>query len=138
MAFAHRTYSAESKFKAGKPFTMNGVSYNYDDPVDVSGIEPRRLRLMFDARLLEVDESGRAPAKRHPLDHDGDGRKGGSVKGRKAKAEEEPAATASGHKLKNGGFGRWYITTADGENVAGPFEGEGAKAKAEATLARMQ
>ena len=110
-----RYYTPDSKFKAGRPFTMNGESYNFDDPVDVTGIEPRRLNLMFEARLLEVDDRPAAQRKR-------------SVP---VQAEKPSGA----FKVKNGGFGRWYVTNADNENVAGPFE---EKAMAQAALAKLQ
>lgn len=116
-----RSYNASSKFKASKPFTMDGKDYTFDDPVDVTGIEPRRVRLMFDARLIDVDERPDAKRKAAP---------------KPAPAPKSEAARS--YRIKNGGFGRWYIADASGENVSGPFEGEGAKAKAEAALAQMQ
>lgn len=112
---AQRYYTPESKFKAGRPFTMNGETYNFDDPVDVTGIEPRRLRLMFEARLLEVDTRPAAQRKRS--------------------APVQEAKASGAYKVKNGGFGRWYITNADNENVEGPFED---KAKAQSALALYQ
>lgn len=111
-----RFYTRDSKFKAGRPFIMNGENYNFDDPVDVTGIEPRRLSLMFDARLLEVDDRPASQRKR-------------SV------PAPAPKQASSAVKVKNGGFGRWYISTADGENLAGPFDD---KAKAQAALATYQ
>lgn len=112
-----RSYTPSSKFKAAKPFTMDGVNYTFDDPVDVTGIEPRRVRLMFDARLIEVDE--RDEGKRKPAP-------------KPAPAQSAPTGS---HKIKSGGFGRWYVADAEGENVAGPFK---AKAEAEAALAQFQ
>lgn len=48
--------------------------------------------------------------------------------GAAAPAADAPAAL----KLKNGGFGRWYVATEKGENVSGPYK---SKAEAEAALA---
>ena len=55
-------FSLESAFKANRPFVLNGVRLNYDDPVDKVGIEPRRLRQMWESRLIEVT-IGQVPAK---------------------------------------------------------------------------
>lgn len=114
-----RYYTPVSKFKAGRPFVMNGEQYNYDDPVDTTGIEPRRIRLMFEARLLEVDERPEGERKKAPL----------------------PPTPVGPYRIKNGGFGRWYVANSSGENVEGPFtaeDGGDAKKQAELALAKYQ
>jgi hypothetical protein len=113
---ATRFYTSESKFKAGRPFIMNGEDYNFDDPVDVTGIEPRRIKLMFEANLLEVDERPQEQRKKAP----------------------PPPVEGEKHRLKNGGFGRWYIANSAGDNIEGPFTGEDAKKQAELALAKYQ
>lgn len=152
MKFAHRTYATDSKFKAAKPFIMNGVEYNYDDPVDLSGVDARRVKLMFDTRLIDVDDRDAAPAPKRAAKASKP-----AAKQEQAAAPAEPVAQAepgaqsdeaseikqpsgdpADYKLKNGGFGRWYITDAEGTNIAGPFKDGDAKAKAQEALAKMQ
>lgn len=116
MAYERRHYSEESKFKAGKPFTMNGVQYTFDDPVDMTGVQARQLRLMFDARLIEVDDRPEKARVKHT-----------------PKKEVTPSADAA-YKAKHKGFGDWYVVNAEGENVAGPFKG---KEAAQTALAQL-
>ena len=59
-----RAFTLESAFKALRPFVLNGRRLNYEDPVDTAGIEPRRLRQMWEARLIDVSLD--APAPRAP------------------------------------------------------------------------
>lgn len=54
-------FSAESTFKANRPFVLNGIQLGYDDIVDTSGIEERRLLQMYQARLIDVAETNAAP-----------------------------------------------------------------------------
>lgn len=112
----NRFYTLESKFKAGRPFIMDGENYNFDDPVDVTGIEARRIKLMFEANLLHVDDRPQHQRK---------------------KAAPAPVETDK-PRIKNGGFGRWYITNSSGENIQGPFMGNDAKKQAELALAEYQ
>lgn len=120
-----RPFSLDSSFKAGRPFVMNGVTYNFDDPVIVRGIEPRRLRQMYDARMIEVtdDTEGAKPAV--------------AVKVKPAAApprEETPIADeARGPMLRHKGFGRFEVVDAAGKVLAGPLP----KEQAERELARM-
>ena len=63
MRTKHRlAFDPASEFMARRQFVLAGVSLNYDDPIDKSGIEERRLKNMFDARLIEIDP--RTPAER--------------------------------------------------------------------------
>ena len=57
-----RAYDPGAEFMARRQFVIAGVSLNYDDPIDKTGIEERRLKNMFEARLIEIDP--RTPAER--------------------------------------------------------------------------
>ena len=54
-------FTLESAFRALRPFVLNGRRLNYEDPVDTAGIEPRRLRQMWEARLIDVSLDAPSP-----------------------------------------------------------------------------
>ena len=121
-----RPFSLDSSFKAGRPFVMNGVTYNFDDPVSVQGIEPRRLRQMYDARMIEVVDEAAGIKPAAPV-----------IKIKTPPApppEVTPVAeVARGPALRHKGFGRFEVVDAAGKVLAGPLP----KEQAERELARM-
>lgn len=40
---------------------MNGYQYDYNEPVDITGIEVRRLRQMYDAKLIDAKTAESPP-----------------------------------------------------------------------------
>jgi hypothetical protein len=115
-----------SRFKAIRPFVMDGVAYGHDEVVDVSKVETRRVRQMYEAFFIEPVTASDAPvAKVEP------------IRPRREKApapEPAPAeAVAPGvPSLRYKGFGRYEVVSATGE-VTGPME----KAEAERELAKL-
>ena len=112
-------YVAGGRFMAGRQFMMSGVNYNFGDPVDVSGIEPRRVRQMFDCRMLELDTRSSEPAAKAPEPRE---------KPAKPKATPEPKAevnkapdTPGEPHIKHRGFGNFVVVDRAGEVVAGPM-----------------
>lgn len=100
-------FSPGYQYKATRPFVMGGVAYTYGDVIDKAGIEDRRLRLMYEARMIEVAEEAapvaRVAAVLQPPQ-------------KPAKAPEEaPVASTIEHR----GFGRWYVVKGQ-ETVSGP------------------
>lgn len=121
-----RPFSLDSSYKAGRPFVMNGVTYNFDDPVSVQGIEPRRLRQMYDARMIEVTDEVASAKPAAP-----------AIKVKPSAAppvEVTPVVDeARGPALRHKGFGRFELIDAAGKVLAGPLP----KEQAERELARM-
>jgi hypothetical protein len=107
--YQQRIFNPESKFKALRPFTMNGHQYGYDEPVDVTGIEVRRVRQMFDARLIDTDTGSATPPQKaaEPPKQQAQAKP-------VAAAEEAPAAASVRHK----GFGRYEVVDAAGNTLA--------------------
>ena len=117
-------FSPGLTFKCAKPFVMSGVAYAPGDVVDKTGVEDRRLRQMFDLRMI-VPVQGVAVAVKPKAP---------------AKAPESPTAAdqpvaaaqvAAGSRAVHKGFGRWYVVNAKGDTTAGPFT----KSEAEAAVA---
>lgn len=92
------------EYLAVRPFTMNGVYYSHDQLVPLDGVEPRRARLMFEARMIRVKpENWAPPAAPDP-----------ATVGGPAGGPTVPASSV------HAGFGKWYIWRGD-EQVAGPL-----------------
>ena len=104
-----RVFNPESKFKALRPFTMNGREYGYDEPVDVAGIEVRRVRQMFDARLIDTDTGAPSPPQRAAQ------RPAPQAKAEASPEEHSLPATAS---VRHKGFGRYEVVDAAGNVLA--------------------
>jgi hypothetical protein len=127
MAYApHRDFAPTGYYKALRPFTMNGRDYNYDEPVDMTGIEPRRVRLMWENRMIEhappPESAPQKPAKA-PLAAKKAPAKEPTPEPAPAPMEapvapvEAPAAPAAGLRMVSKGFGRWDIVDATGTVV---------------------
>lgn len=155
----YRYYTPESRFRVLRPFTMDGVQFGIDDPfpgrrfVEEGKIDERRLSQMFEARIIDTESRNPeeippepvAPEQEHEAGAPAPAAPDASVEpGNQPAGAQEPAAGTGqpaarelpaptpAFKLKNGGFGRWYVATDKGENVSGPYK---SKAEAEAALA---
>lgn len=130
------TFDPNGEFKAKRPFTLAGVNLNYDDPVDKSAIEPRRLKQMFEARMIIADD--RSPAERKAATTPKAPAKPAGAKKPEKGATPSPAAgsapagtQASGEpkaKIENRGFGKGF----DIVDQAGTVLKAGIKSKAAA------
>lgn len=116
-------FAIESAFKANRPFILNGRRLNYDDAVDKSGIEPRRLRQMWEARLIDVmtEPAQAAPVQKPPV------RRVASKTVLSAQPTPEPAAPAveqtsaqpeAKAKVVYAQFGKFDVVSAAGEVIA--------------------
>ncbi len=102
---------------------MNGVSYNFDDPVNVSGIETRRLRQMYDARMIEaIDALAPLPRPVAPP----------RAVAAPVVASDTPVGSGVPW-LRHKGFGKFEVVDKAGNVVAGPL----AKEQAERALANL-
>lgn len=125
-------FIAGSRFKAIRPFVMDGVSYGYDEVVDVSKVELRRVRQMYEAFYIDPVMGGEPPAPAKAAPEPPKPRRQAE---KPAQAAPEPATAAPGTpSLRYKGFGRYEVLSASGEVVAGPME----KAEAKRELARLQ
>jgi hypothetical protein len=108
-------FSPNYRFVCVKPFVMSGRAYERGDEVDTSEIETRRLRQMYEARMVD----GVAP-EQEPL--------AASTKAPKAVAVEPPTgpqeAASGGLSMVHKGFSRYYVVDGSGNEVAGPVTKE--------------
>lgn len=142
-------FTPHADFEVARPLTMNGRKYEPGDQLIKDAMSERLLRNLYDQRRITmIIPEPMAAAKRHPLDHDGDGRKGGSLP-RTAGAQapsQAPAATtpaepaevapvaapaapaeAPRYRIKHAGLGGYKVIDASGAPV-----GKGHKTKEEA------
>lgn len=111
-------FSPNYDFFCVKPFVMGGKAYERGDPVDTAGIETRRLRQMYEARMVD----GAAPAEQPT------GRPGPVVPASAPDAATAlPQATGEGLAVVHRGFGRYYVLDARGKEIAGPVQKEEAE-----------
>lgn len=102
--FNREPFNPQAQFTCVKPFVMAGVSYSYGDVVDTAAIEPRRLRQMHEARMIDALTAQRTAALLKP-----------------------PVAKPTAARAEHRGFGRWFVIDASGvEN--GPMSKEAAEA----------
>lgn len=121
-------FHPDGNFVAFKPFTLNGVSLSYGDPVNKEGVEPRLLRALYDQRKIDY---GTVTAK----SVDGSNASDTAANADFAKSTYTDANIANGsankkdghHKVKHAGLGGWKVIDPKGVPV-----GPGHKTKAEA------
>lgn len=126
-----------------RPFVMEGVEYRHDQPVDTTGVEVRRLRQMYDARMID-------PVKHEQVAALLQSKPAPKAQSKPAKPAQAPApasapspvaaapavaapAAPGGLRAEHKGFGRWFVLDAAGAEVAGPMTREAAEAQALAT-----
>lgn len=121
-------FSAESTFKANRPFVLNGIQLGYDDIVDTGDIEERRLFQMYQARLIDVVEGQNiAPKAKAP--------KPKTTKAPKPVEAPAPApvvtadapADAPKAAAVHKGFGKYNIESSTGEVLASGLSKEEAE-----------
>lgn len=106
-------FSPSYEFRATRAFVMQGIEYTMGTPIDKAGIEVRRLRQMYDSRMIEaiLDE---APAAKAPA-------KAPAKKVEPAKVEQKaPEANQSAKRVDYRGFGRYFVLDAEGNEISGP------------------
>lgn len=118
----HRDFNPNGPFIALRPFTMDGRDYTYDEPVDLTGVELRRVRLMWEARHIDVAPAP-PPQVQEPVVEPQKARRSP----RKAaevpeptKAPEAPVeapVVTEGLTMVSKGFGRWSVLDANGNVV---------------------
>lgn len=113
--FNREPFNPESDFACVKPFVMAGVSYQPGQIVETGTVEPRRLRQMYEARMIDAvaREKTAALLKRQPV----------------AQAPAPATPPAAGRRAEHRGFGRWFVVEADGTEH-GPFTKVVAEARA--------
>jgi hypothetical protein len=121
MLHERKPFSINSKFVAIRPFVMNGVSYTYDELVDVSGIEPRRIRQMYEAFYINIADDDVVPVAK------------AAVESRPEKTKPAKPVAEGKPSIRYKGFGKYEVVAATGETVAGPM----AKDEAERELAKL-
>jgi len=113
-------FSPSYEFRATRAFVMQGIEYTLGMPIDKAGIETRRLRQMYDSRMIEaiLDEAPVAPApKKAPAQK-------AEAKAQKAEAPKVDAtpteASKSALSVDYRGFGRYFVIDAEGKEISGP------------------
>ena len=106
-----KPYVANATFVCLKPFVMAGRQFNSGDLVPTDGIQERRTRQMYDARLIDV-QSFEPPAKIQPP----------------VKLVLPSATQYVSLKAVHKGFNRWYVVNEAGDNVIGPVDRPAAEA----------
>ena len=91
---------------------MAGRAYSLGDVVETGAIETRRLRQMYEARMIEA-ASAATPAQ---------------VVSRAAEGPGTARATPGAARAEHRGFGRWFVIETDGSE-SGPFTREAAEAR---------
>lgn len=113
-------FSPSYEFRATRAFVMQGIEYTLGTPIDKAGIETRRLRQMYDSRMIEaiLDEAPTAPA---PAKAPAKKAEPKAQKAEPAKVEQQaPEATKSALSVDYRGFGRYFVIDADGKEISGP------------------
>lgn len=110
-------FSSAGSYRCVRPFVMNGTAYAMGDPVESDGIEIRRLRQMYEMRMIEMYEGGEAPVSKPATPK--------KASAKKEVAPEPSAQTqtegAQGLRAEHRGFGKWFLIDAAGSDVEGPM-----------------
>lgn len=116
------SFAPDNKFMCVKPFVMNGTAYALGDLVDTKNIEVRRLRQMYDTRMIDVASDDAKPAPKPP-------KQAQPKKAAPAKENKAPVDAGKGLRAEHRGFGRYFVLDAEGNEVAGPMAKEAADAR---------
>lgn len=118
------SFSPNNAFQCVKPFVMNGVAYKLGDLVETKNIEVRRLRQMYDTRIIDVaTDSAKPVPKEKP-------KAAKPIKDAQPEAQSNPPAlSGNGLRAEHRGFGRYFILDAQGTEVEGPMSKEAADAR---------
>lgn len=152
-------YSPHAAFKALRVLTLNGLALRPGDPIDTTGVPERRLRFLYEQRMI----APLGPDDPVPVRHAGGGQsegiagaagdEGGQADGETAGAEgsapadaaepllpgeaapaEAVAAASASWRVQKAGLGGWHVVDARGAPV-GPAHRT--KAAAEQALAAL-
>lgn len=113
-------FSPSYEFRATRAFVMQGIEYTMGMPIDKAGIETRRLRQMYDSRMIDpiMDE---APAAQAPAKAPAKKAEKKAEKAEPAKVEAPaPEANKSAKRIDYRGFGRYFVVDAEGNDISGP------------------
>lgn len=124
-------------FVAARVVTINGQNLIPGDPVDKEGLGERRLRQMYESRIITPvapavipETNKKAPKKKlaaQPVAADSEPEATDTPAEDETTASEAPApavaepVAASGLHSEHRGFGRYFVLNADGVEVAGPL-----------------
>jgi len=115
-------FTPHQDFVCVKPFVMGGRAYERGDEVDTKGIEGRRLRQMYEARMVDGKARTEAPLAEPAA----------TVAAQEPEAATAPPQPASGGlSVVHKGFSRYFVMDAEGRQLHGPVT----KAEAEALVA---
>lgn len=128
--FNRQPFSVHAAFVVTKPFVMDGEQYVRGDAVPTDGIEPRRLRQMWDNRMIDaapaMPQAAPAGAAKRVQERSNES----SVPVASTQPETAPEAAQGGFKVEHRGFGRYWVLDAAGGEVAGPMSREEATSMA--------
>ena len=111
--FNREPFNPQAQFACVKPFVMAGVAYDLGQVVDTTAVETRRLRQMYEARMIDALPLQAAPPAQ--------------VVSRAAEGPGESRATPGAARAEHRGFGRWFVIASDGAEK-GPLTKEAAEA----------
>lgn len=115
-------FDPNGPFVCVKPFLMSGVPYAPGATVPMQGVEPRRVRQMWQARMVNVASASQIGLmSRQPAHVKPEPRAAAPAAQKPAPAAQEQPAPASGLRATHKGFGRWFVVDAEGKIVAGPM-----------------
>lgn len=114
--FNREPFVPEAQYKAIKPFVMSGVAYAPGQLVKTDAIETRRLRQMYESRIVEMVPVEKTAALLKPT-------------AKPAKPQPPAPPVKPKRHAEHRGFGRWFVIEADGSEH-GPFTKDVAEARA--------
>lgn len=106
--FNREPFTPQAQFACVKPFVMAGVAYSTGEIVDTAAIETRRLRQMYEARMINAVGQQQAPALLKP--------------------PAPPQVPLGSRSTEHRGFGRWFVIELDGTEH-GPMSKDEAEAR---------
>jgi len=112
--FLRQPFAQQGPFVALRPFLMSGRAYKPGDAVPVDNVEPRRVRQMWDMRVIEngTPKSAATTAAAAPA-------------AMPEAVAPAPAPVKPRLKVEHRGFGRHYVIAEDGAET-GPLSKEAA------------
>lgn len=134
-------FSPHYDFAAARVVTINGVNHVPGDPVDKTGLDVRRLRQMYENRIITpIAPASLAGLVTEPAPAPAQAAQEPAIEPEATDTADEPAEAASeavepaapGKTIEHRGFGRYFVLDADGTEIAGPLSKAAAKAALEA------
>lgn len=105
---------------ATRAFVMQGIEYKFGDKLDTSAIEVRRLRQMYEQRMIDPILDAEPPKKAATPPKKPEGKQPPQEPAKAPQKAEAPVLDG----FKNMGFGKWYRVDAEGNKLEGPFTKE--------------